>query len=154
LLLSEEALVYVCVIAVLYAVAFVTSRLPAELQHAAVAGVAANILTLIWLSLEAQGAVESVRVLTFSISAIMGGVRRRAARDRDRGPPEVSAPSRHRHLRRHPDQDGGGDPLSIGPVHRIVSFAGIGALLLACSLLFHRVKHVVPGGERDGAGGA
>ena len=48
----------------------------------------------------------------------------------------------------------GGDLRSIGPVHRIVSFAGIGALLLACSLLFHRVKHVVLGGERDGAGGA
>ena len=45
----------------------------------------------------------------------------------------------------------GGDLWSIGPIHRIVSFAGIGALLLACSLLFHRVKHVVLG-ERDGAG--
>jgi uncharacterized membrane protein len=47
----------------------------------------------------------------------------------------------------------GGDLWSIGPIHRIVSFAGIGALLLACSLLFHRVKHVVLG-ERDGAGEA
>jgi hypothetical protein len=47
----------------------------------------------------------------------------------------------------------GGDLWSIGPIHRIVSFAGIGALLLACSLLFHRVKHVVLG-ERDGAGDA
>ena len=51
---SEEALVYVCVIAVLYAVAFVTSRLPGERPNAAVAGVAANILTLVWLSLEAR----------------------------------------------------------------------------------------------------
>jgi hypothetical protein len=33
-----------------------------------------------------------------------------------------------------------------------VSFAGIGALLLACSL-FHRVKRVVLG-ERDGGGDA
>jgi hypothetical protein len=47
----------------------------------------------------------------------------------------------------------GGDLWSIGPIHRIVSFAGIGALLLACSLLFHRVEHVVLG-ERDGAGEA
>jgi uncharacterized membrane protein len=47
----------------------------------------------------------------------------------------------------------GGDLWSIGPIHRIVSFAGVGALLLACSLLFHRFKHVVLG-ERDGAGEA
>jgi uncharacterized membrane protein len=47
----------------------------------------------------------------------------------------------------------GSDLWSIGPVHRIVSFAGIGALLLACSLLFHRVKHVVLG-ARDVAGDA
>jgi uncharacterized membrane protein len=31
----------------------------------------------------------------------------------------------------------------VGQVHRIVSFAGIGALLLACSLLFHRFKHLL-----------
>ena len=59
-----------CVIAVLYAVAFVTSRIPSERPYAAVAGIAANILTLIWLSLEARGAIESARVLAFSVSAI------------------------------------------------------------------------------------
>lgn len=47
----------------------------------------------------------------------------------------------------------GSDLWLIGQVHRIVSFAGVVALLLACSLLFHRVKHVVLG-ERDGAGDA
>jgi len=47
----------------------------------------------------------------------------------------------------------GSDLWEIGPVHRIVSFAGIGALLLACSLLFHRVKRVVLG-ARDVAGDA
>lgn len=151
LLLSEEALVYVCVIAVLYAVAFVTSRLPAERQHAAVAGVAANILTLIWLSLEAQGAVESVRVLTFSISAIWAAyaavllaigiaARLKSARLLAIGIFGVTLIKMV-----------GGDLWSIGPVHRIVSFAGIGALLLACSLLFHRVKHVVLGPEHQGA---
>ena len=140
-------------IAVLYAVAFVTSRLPAERQHAAVAGVAANILTLIWLSLEAQGAVESVSVLTFSISPIWAAyaavllaigiaVRLKSARLLAIGIGVTLI------------KMVGGDPWSIGPVHRIVSFAGIGALLLACSLLFHRVKHVVLGGERVGAGGA
>jgi uncharacterized membrane protein len=151
---SEEALVYACVIAVLYAVAFVTSRLPAERPNAAVAGVAANILTLIWLSLEARGAVESVRVLTFSISAIWAAyaavllaigiaVRLKSARLLAIGIFGVTLIKMV-----------GSDLWSIGPVHRIVSFAGIGALLLACSLLFHRVKHVVLGGEHDGAGDA
>jgi uncharacterized membrane protein len=153
LLLSAEALAYVCVIAVLYAVAFVTSRLPAERPYAAVAGVAANILTLIWLSLEARGAIESARVLTFSISAIWAAyaavllaigiaARLRSARLLAIGIFGVTLIKMV-----------GGDLWSIGPIHRIVSFAGIGALLLACSLLFHRVKHVVLG-ERDGAGEA
>jgi uncharacterized membrane protein len=35
------------------------------------------------------------------------------------------------------------DLLLVGQVHRIISFAGIGALLLACSLLFHRFKYLV-----------
>jgi uncharacterized membrane protein len=153
LFLSEEALVYVCVIAVLYAVSFVTSRLPAERPDAAVAGVAANMLTLIWLSLEARGAVESARVLTFSISAIWAAyaavllvfgiaARLRSARVLAIGIFGVTLIKMV-----------GSDLWSIGPVHRIVSFAGIGALLLACSLLFHRVKHVVLG-ERDGAADA
>jgi uncharacterized membrane protein len=150
LFLSAEALVYVCVIAVLYAVAFVTSRLPAERPYAAVAGVAANILTLIWLSLEARGAIESARVLTFSISAIWAAyaavllaigiaARLRSARLLAIGIFGVTLVKMV-----------GGDLWTIGPIHRIISFAGIGALLLACSLLFHRVKHVVLG-ERDGA---
>ena len=150
---SEEAIVYVCVIAVLYAVAFVTSRLPAERPYAAVAGVAANILTLIWLSLEARGAVESARVLTFSISAIWAAyaavllaigiaARLRSARLLAIGIFGVTLIKMV-----------GSDLWSIGPIHRIVSFAGIGALLLACSLLFHRVKHVVLG-EHEGAGEA
>jgi uncharacterized membrane protein len=150
---SEEALVYVCVIAALYAVAFVTSRIPAERPYAAVAGVAANMLTLIWLSLEARGAVESARVLTFSISAIWAGyaalllaigiaARLRSARLLAIGIFGVTLVKMV-----------GSDLWSIGPVHRIVSFAGIGALLLACSLLFHRVKHVVLG-ARDVAGDA
>lgn len=145
LLLSEEALVYVCVIAFLYAVAFVTSRIPAERRYAAVAGVAANILTLIWLSLEARGAVESVRVLTFSISAIWAAyaalllaigiaARLKSARLLAIGIFGVTL-----------IKSVGSDLWSIGPVHRIVSFAGIGVLLLACSLFFHRFKHVVLG---------
>lgn len=150
---SEEALVYVCVIAVLYAVAFVTSRIPAERPYAALAGVAANILTLIWLSLEARGAVESARVLMFSISAIWAGyaalllaigiaARLRSARLFAIGIFGVTLVKMV-----------GSDLWEIGPVHRIVSFAGIGALLLACSLLFHRVKHVVLG-ARDVTGEA
>jgi uncharacterized membrane protein len=153
LFLSAEALVYVCVIAVLYAVAFVTSRLPAERPYAAVAGVAANILTLVWLSLEARGDIESARVLTFSISAIWAAyaavllaigiaARLRSARLLAIGIFGVTLIKMV-----------GGDLWSIGPIHRIVSFAGIGALLLACSLLFHRVKRVVLG-ERDGVGDA
>jgi uncharacterized membrane protein len=151
---SEEALVYVCVIAVLYAVAFVTSRIPAERPNAAVAGAVANILTLIWLSLEARGAVESARVLTFSISAIWAGyaalllaigiaARLKSARLLAIGIFGVTLIKMV-----------GSDLWSIGPVHRIVSFAGIGALLLACSLLFHRVKHVVLGREGEAAGDA
>ena len=154
LLGSEETLVYVCVIAVLYAVAFVTSRLPAERPNAAVAGVVANILTLIWLSLEARGAVESARVLTFSISAIWAGYAAlllaigiaaglKSARLLAIGIFGVTLIKMV-----------GSDLWSIGPVHRIVSFAGIGALLLACSLLFHRVKHVVLGREDEVAGDA
>ncbi|HET7928342.1 MAG TPA: DUF2339 domain-containing protein [Actinomycetota bacterium] len=150
---SEQAIVYVCVIAVLYAVAFVTSRIPAERPYAAVAGVAANVLTLIWLSLEARGAVESARVLTFSISAIWAGyaalllaigiaARLKSARLLAIGIFGVTLVKMV-----------GSDLWEIGPVHRIVSFAGIGALLLACSLLFHRVKHVVLG-EREVAGEA
>jgi uncharacterized membrane protein len=153
LLGSEEALVYVFVIAVLYAVAFVTSRIPAERPYAAVAGVAANILTLIWLSLEARGAVESARVLMFGLSAIWAGyaalllaigiaARLRSARLLAIGIFGVTLVKMV-----------GSDLWEIGPVHRIVSFAGIGALLLACSLLFHRVKHVVLG-ARDVAGDA
>jgi uncharacterized membrane protein len=151
---SEEALVYVGVIAVLYAVAFVTSRLPGERPNAAVAGVAANILTLVWLSLEARGAVESARVLTFSISAIWAGYAAlllaigiaaglKSARLLAIGIFGVTLIKMV-----------GSDLWSIGPVHRIVSFAGIGALLLACSLLFHRVKHVVLGREDEVAGDA
>lgn len=153
LLFSEQAMVYMCVIAVLYAVALVTSRVPTERPYAAVAGVAANLLTLIWLSLEAQGAVESARVLTFSISAIWAAyaavllaigiaARLRSARLLAIGIFGVTLVKMV-----------GSDLWSIGPVHRIVSFAGIGALLLACSLLFHRVKHVVLG-ARDVAGDA
>ena len=150
LLLSEEALVYVSVIAVLYAVAFVTSRIPAERPYAAVAGVAASILTLIWLSLEARGAVESARVMTFSISAIWAAyasvllaigiaARLKSARLLAIGIFGVTLIKMV-----------GSDLWSIGQVHRIVSFAGIGVLLLACSLLFHRFKHVVLG-ENNGA---
>ena len=142
---SEEALVYVCVIAVLYAVAFVTSRIPAERPYAAVAGVAANILTLVWLSLEVRAAVESARVLAFSVSAIWAtyaalllavGIasRLRSARLLAIGVFSVTLIKMV-----------GSDLWSIGQVHRIVSFAGIGVLLLACSLLFHRFKHVVLG---------
>jgi uncharacterized membrane protein len=142
-----------CVIAVLCAVAFVTSRIPAERPYAAVAGVTANILTLIWLTLEARGAVESARVLMFSISAIWAGyaallltigiaARLRSARLLAIGIFGVTVVKMV-----------GSDLWEIGPVHRIVSFAGIGALLLACSLLFHRVKHVVLS-ERDVAGDA
>ena len=113
---------------------------------------AANVLTLIWLSLEARGAVESARVLTFSISAIWAAyavllaigiaARLRSARLLAIGIFGVTLIKMV-----------GGDLWSIGPIHRIVSFAGIGALLLACSLLFHRIKHVVLG-ERDGVGDA
>jgi|RhiMethySRZTD1v2_1073278.scaffolds.fasta_scaffold32558_4 uncharacterized membrane protein len=153
LLLSEQALVCLYVIAVLYVVAFVTSRIPAERPYAAVAGVAANILTLIWLSLEARGAVESARVLTFSISAIWAGyaalllaigiaARLRSARLLAIGIFGVTLVKMV-----------GSDLWEIDPVHRIVSFAGIGALLLACSLLFHRLRHVVLG-ARDVAGDA
>ena len=150
LFLSEEALVYVCEIAVLYSVAFVTSRLPAERPYAAVAGVAANILTLIWLSLEVRAAVESARVLAFSVSAIWAAYaalllavgiasRLRSARLVAIGLFSVTLVKMV-----------GSDLWSIGQVHRIVSFAGIGVLLLACSLLFHRFKHVVLG-ENNGA---
>ena len=150
LLLSEEALVYVCEIVALYAVAYLTSRLPGERSHAAIAGVAANLITIVWLSLEARAAVDMAipaiqfaRVLAFSLSAIWAlyaglllaigiSFRLRSARLLAVGVFAVTL-----------IKMAVSDLWLVGQVHRIVSFAGIGALLLACSLVFHRFKHMV-----------
>jgi uncharacterized membrane protein len=150
LLFSADALVYVCEITALHAAAFLTSRLPGERSYAAIAGVAANLITLAWLSLEARAALEVAipanrfaRVLAFSLSAIWAvyaglllaiGIvfRLRSARLLA---VSVFAVTLIKMV--------GSDLWFVGQVHRIVSFAGIGALLLACSLLFHRFKHLV-----------
>ena len=119
LLLSEEALVYVSAIAVLYAVAFVTSRIPAERPYRGGRGKHPHphLAEPRGSRRRRVGPRDDVQYL-----GDLGGVRCRAARDRDRGPPEVSAVARHRHLRRHPDQDGRKRPVvdRSGPPDRVV----------------------------------
>ena len=150
LFFSEGALVYVCQIMAFYAVAYLTSRLQGERGYGAVAGIAANLITLAWLSLEARAAVDAAipairftRVLAFSLSAIWAvyaglllvvGItfRLRSARLLAVGVFGVTLIKMVV-----------SDLWFVGQVHRIVSFVGIGALLLACSLLFHRFKHLV-----------
>ncbi len=156
LLFSEGALVYVCQIAALYAVAYATSQEPSERAHAAVAGVVANLLTLMWLSLEARAAVdaalppiERARVLAFCLSAIWAlyagillvvgiALRLRSARLLAAAIFGVTLIKMVLN-----------DLWLVGQVPRIVSFVGIGTLLLACSLLFHRFKHLVMGDRRE-----
>lgn len=150
LLFSEGALVYVCEIMALYAVAYLTSRLPGERSYAAIAGVVANLITLAWLSLEARAAIDMAvpailfaRVLAFSLSAIWAVYAGLLL--------VVGIASRLRSARLLAVivfavtliKMAVSDLLLVGQVHRIISFAGIGALLLACSLLFHRFKHLV-----------
>lgn len=150
LLFSEGALVYVCEVIALYAVAYLTSRLPGERGHAAIAGVAANLITLAWLSLEARAAIDMAvpairfaRVLAFSLSAIWAvyaglllvvGIAFRLRSARLLAVIVFAVTLIKMAV---------SDLLLVGQVHRIISFAGIGALLLACSLLFHRFKHLV-----------
>jgi uncharacterized membrane protein len=149
LLFSEGAFVYVCEIMALYAVAYLTSRL-GERRYAAIAGVAANLITLAWLSLEARAAIDLAvpairfaRVLAFSLSAIWAVYAGLLL--------VVGIASRLRSARLLAVivfavtliKMAVSDLLLVGQVHRIISFAGIGALLLACSLLFHRFKHLV-----------
>jgi uncharacterized membrane protein len=150
LLFSEGALVYVCEVIALYAVAYLTSRLPSERSYAAIAGVAANLITLAWLSLEARAAIDMAvpairfaRVLAFSLSAIWAvyaglllavGIASRLRSARLLAVIVFAVTLIKMVV---------SDLLLVGQVHRIISFAGIGALLLACSLLFHRFKHLV-----------
>jgi len=150
LLFSEGALVYVCEVMALYAAAYLTSRLPGERSHAAIAGVAANLITLAWLSLEARAAIDMavpairfVRVLAFSLSAIWAvyaglllvvGIASCLRSARLLAVIVFAVTLIKMAI---------SDLLLVGQVHRIISFAGIGALLLACSLLFHRFKHLV-----------
>jgi uncharacterized membrane protein len=150
LLFSEGAIVYVCEIMALYAVAYLTSRLPGERSYAAIAGVAANLITLAWLSLEARAAIDMAvpairfaRVLAFSLSAIWAvyaglllvvGIASRLRSTRLLAVIVFAVTLIKMAV---------SDLLLVGQVHRIISFAGIGVLLLACSLLFHRFKHLV-----------
>jgi uncharacterized membrane protein len=150
LLFSEGALVYVCEIMALYAVAYLTSRLPGERSYAAIAGVAANLITLAWLSLEARAAIDMAvpairfaRVFAFSLSAIWAvyaglllvvGIAFRLRSARLLAVIVFAVTLIKMAV---------SDLLLVGQVHRIISFVGIGALLLACSLLFHRFKHLV-----------
>ncbi len=149
LLFSEGALVYVCEVMALYAVAYLTSRL-GERRYGAIAGVAANLITLAWLSLEARAAIDLAvpairfaRVLAFSLSAIWAVYAGLLL--------AVGIASRLRSARLLAVivfavtliKMAVSDLLLVGQVHRIISFAGIGALLLACSLLFHRFKYLV-----------
>ncbi len=158
LLVSEGALVYICQIAAIYAAAYVVSREPTERIYAAVAGVIANLLTLAWLSLEARAAVDSAlpsvefaRVLAFSLSAIWAvyagillavgiAFRLRSARLFAVGVFGVTLIKMVV-----------SDLWLVGQAQRVVSFAGIGVLLLACSLLFHRFKHLVTATRSRGA---
>jgi uncharacterized membrane protein len=149
LLFSEGALIYACEIMALYAVAYLTSRL-GERRYAAIAGVAANLITLAWLSLEARAAIDMAvpairfaRVLAFSLSAIWAiyaglllvvGIACRLRSARLLAVIVFAVTLIKMSV---------SDLLLVGQVHRIISFAGIGALLLACSLLFHRFKHLV-----------
>jgi uncharacterized membrane protein len=150
LLFSEGALVYVSEIMALYAVAYLTSRLPGERSYAAIAGVAANLITLAWLSLEARAAIDMAvpairfaRVFAFSLSAIWAvyaglllvvGIAFRLRSARLLAVIVFAVTLIKMAV---------SDLLLVGQVHRIISFVGIGALLLACSLLFHRFKHLV-----------
>jgi uncharacterized membrane protein len=155
-LLSRDGLVVAIVIGALYVACRLERRLDSTNSAGIVAGVLANVLTLGWLSLEAKALIlrdapaDGFRTIAFTYSAIWAvyaGILL-----------GVGIAIRTRWLRLlsvcifavtlwklvvH-------DLWLVSPLHRIVSFAGLGVLLLLSSLAYHRFARFIwePGGSR------
>lgn len=155
LLFSEQALVLVCQIAAFYVAAVLVPE-ERKGEWGVPAAAAANLLTLAWLSLEARAAIERSgaadpeRTVAFAYSAIWGlyaagllavGVGTRARWARMLAAAIFAGTIAKLVLH---------DLWLVEPLQRILSFAGLGALLLLCSLLYHRFKELLLGLPTEG----
>ncbi|MDQ3985383.1 MAG: DUF2339 domain-containing protein [Actinomycetota bacterium] len=152
--ISEHWGAYLCQIVGFYAAAFAERNDPTEREWAVMACMSGHLLLLVWVSLETLARVygsfegqEAQRMLAFSLSSvwtiyaslllIIGLIARlRATRFLAVAVFGLTLLKVTLH-----------DLWLVQPFHRIVSFAGIGVLLLVCSLMYHRFRDLIVEGS-------
>jgi hypothetical protein len=151
LLVTEDGLVFGVHIAALSVTCVLDRRRDAHDQPGLVAGVAANLVALTWLSLEAKAAIDrhatfpDSQIVAFTYSAIWalyaGALLSAGVRARIRWMRLLAASILAATLGKLVVHD----LWLVAPLHRIVSFIGIGVLMLLCSLMYHRFKQFILG---------